>query len=124
MSILYSPSREGFYNTDVLTYPLLPDDCVELTAEEHTAFLYEMNNNNKRLVLKDGELVLENREEVVTWEMIRATRNKLLSSSDHTQVPDFPGNQQAWATYRQKLRDIPQEFTNPEDVDWPFEPNN
>jgi hypothetical protein len=124
MSILYSPSKEGFYNTDVLVYPVLPNDCVELTSAEHAAFLREMNNSNKRLVLKDDELVLEDREEIITWEMIRSTRNNLLSSSDYTQVPDFPGDQEAWAKYRQELREITDKFTSPDQVEWPNTPNN
>jgi hypothetical protein len=51
----------------------------------------------------------------------RAKRNDLLARSDWTQVADAPVDQQAWATYRQALRDIPSQVGFP-DVDFPLEP--
>jgi hypothetical protein len=69
-------------------------------------------------------LVLRDRPVIITWEMIRDDRNKLLSSSDYTQVPDFPGDKEAWAVYRQELRDITDKFDSPEQVTWPIKPNN
>jgi hypothetical protein len=48
----------------------------------------------------------------------------LLNASDYTQIPDFPGDKEAWAAYRQELRDVPQEFSDPKDVVWPTKPNN
>ena len=124
MTIYYSPSTAGFYDTEVVEYPALPTDCIEITEEDRTRYINELNHKNNQLVLEDGELVLRNKPEVITWETVRLKRNGLLNASDYTQVPDFPGNKQAWATYRQKLRNIPQQFANPEDVDWPVEPNN
>lgn len=56
------------------------------------------------------------------WDQVRDQRNGLLSSSDWTQLPDSPVDSSAWATYRQKLRDIPQTFSTPESVVWPAKP--
>lgn len=53
---------------------------------------------------------------------VRLKRNELLSSSDWTQVSDAPVNQAAWATYRQALRDIPQQAGFPSNVVWPEKP--
>ena len=53
---------------------------------------------------------------------IRNLRNKLLTSSDWTQVIDAPVDQAAWATYRQALRDIPQQEGFPATVVWPTQP--
>ena len=39
-------------------------------------------------------------------EMVRMDRNRLLSESDWTQLPDAPVDSQAWSNYRQSLRDI------------------
>lgn len=45
----------------------------------------------------------------------RNKRNRLLVESDWTQVGDDPtGNKEAWATYRQALRDLPA------DPAWPY----
>ncbi len=37
---------------------------------------------------------------------LRAHRNQLLSESDWTQLPDATVDKEAWAAYRQQLRDI------------------
>ena len=42
------------------------------------------------------------------WEDLRKERNKLLVESDWTQVIDAAVDQLAWATYRQALRDLPE----------------
>ena len=53
---------------------------------------------------------------------IRGIRDGKLSSSDWTQVADAPVDQAAWATYRQALRDVPQQAGFPFTVTWPQEP--
>ena len=59
----------------------------------------------------------------ITWEDIRIQRNGLLFTSDWTQFTDVNlSNKQEWATYRQALRDIPQNVGAPEDVAWPQQP--
>ena len=52
----------------------------------------------------------------------RDERNALLADSDWTQVPDAPVDQAAWATYRQALRDVPEQAGFPEEVTWPEKP--
>jgi len=60
---------------------------------------------------------------------LRAIRNDLLKSSDWTQMPDSPLNGEqkgAWATYRQELRDLPENcsgITSLDDVVWSTPPN-
>lgn len=48
-------------------------------------------------------------------------RNNRLLASDWTQLPDAPCDRQAWAEYRQALRDLPANPNWP-DVEWPVEP--
>ena len=38
---------------------------------------------------------------------MRQHRDQLLAQSDWTQLPDAPVDRQAWANYRQALRDFP-----------------
>ena len=45
------------------------------------------------------------------FERMRIQRDRLLAESDWTQVADAPVNRQAWATYRQALRDLPATWT-------------
>lgn len=53
---------------------------------------------------------------------IRDRRDQLLTDSDWTQMPDASVDQAAWATYRQALRDIPQQAGFPTDITWPTKP--
>lgn len=54
---------------------------------------------------------------------IRSQRNTLLSESDWTQAKDIPDSiSTPWATYRQALRDIPQQAGFPETAVWPVKP--
>jgi len=52
----------------------------------------------------------------------RSERDRLLSQSDWTQVPDAPVDQAEWAEYRQALRDVPQQAGFPTDITWPVKP--
>jgi hypothetical protein len=123
MAIYYSETTKGFYNTSELEYNNLPGDIIELTENEYNHYLFEINSNNKFIIVADDGVIMM-REKVVnvTWDNIRERRDNLLASSDHTQLPDYPGDKIAWATYRQELRDIPQNFASPDLVIFPEYP--
>ena len=53
---------------------------------------------------------------------VRAERDAKLASSDWTQVADAAVDKAAWATYRQALRDIPQQAGFPYNVIFPVTP--
>lgn len=53
---------------------------------------------------------------------VRSLRNRLLAECDWTQLPDAPVNAQAWANYRQQLRDISSQTGFPWTVEWPTQP--
>lgn len=53
----------------------------------------------------------------------RSRRDQRLASTDWTQVQDSPVDREAWAQYRQALRDIPQQPGFPWTVDWPTSPD-
>lgn len=54
---------------------------------------------------------------------IRDSRNGKLTACDWTQLPDAGVDKDAWATYRQALRDVPQQPGFPWDVVWPVPPS-
>ena len=70
----------------------------------------------------DGTNFIEPPEPAPTAEEIRAERDNLLSASDWTQVADASVDQAAWATYRQALRDVPEQDGFPHNVTWPTRP--
>ena len=55
------------------------------------------------------------------WDRVRSDRNAHLSKCDWTQLPDSPANKEAWAAYRQALRDITNQ-SDPFAIEWPAEP--
>jgi hypothetical protein len=58
------------------------------------------------------------------WERLRILRDRLLSESDWTQLPDAPVDSAAWADYRQALRDLPENTDDPRQADWPEPPTD
>ena len=59
------------------------------------------------------------------WTALRTERNRRLAASDWTQLVDSHLSQEkkdAWAAYRQELRDLPDEVTDPTQVEWPLDP--
>ena len=56
------------------------------------------------------------------WAKVRIQRNRMLSDSDWTQIPDAPDTDKTeWATYRQALRDITTQ-DDPYNLTWPLAP--
>lgn len=56
------------------------------------------------------------------WERLRNRRNTLLAACDWRVVPDAPWDTAPWLAYRQALRDLPDNTTDPRKADWPVEP--
>tara|TARA_R110000803_G_scaffold209744_1_gene279951 strand:- start:46 stop:417 length:372 start_codon:yes stop_codon:yes gene_type:complete len=58
----------------------------------------------------------------VQWETVREKRNKLLTESDWTQLPDIPqATKDLWEPYRQELRDVTNQ-PDPYNITWPTPP--
>jgi hypothetical protein len=45
---------------------------------------------------------------ILRWQLFREERNRRLAACDWTQVSDAPVHREAWAAYRQELRDLRQ----------------
>jgi hypothetical protein len=70
----------------------------------------------------DVTFTVEPLPDEVVWPTIRARRDALLVQSDWTQLPDVPlATKEAWATYRQQLRDITLQ-PDPHNISWPTPP--
>jgi hypothetical protein len=58
-----------------------------------------------------------------TMDSVRRKRDVLPKESDWVGLTDaVVKNKEAWVTYRQALRDLPQTFSTPEEVVWPEKP--
>lgn len=54
----------------------------------------------------------------------RGERDARLKASDWTQLPDIPAKtRDAWAKYRQQLRDLPDTTNDPAKPEWPESPD-
>lgn len=89
----------------------------ELTSKGHWEQRWE-------IVKLDPETTQLNHESKIATasENVRLQRNRLLSESDWTQLPDAPVDIALWATYRQQLRDITAQSGFPLEVTWPQPP--
>lgn len=56
------------------------------------------------------------------WEQIKLWRNAELARTDWTQLTDSPVDKEAWATYRQALRDLPAQGGQAEAAIFPVKP--
>lgn len=87
---------------------VLPSDCKVV----NTAGVFSLVEDT---ALKSGPL----------WAELRRERDQKLNDSDWTQMSDSPlsaGDKTSWATYRQDLRDLPTNTSDPDNVTWPTEP--
>jgi len=82
-------------------------------------------------VFNDGQPVMKSDDDLaaeasnIAWMRMKDVRNSVLSQCDWTQMPDSPltdEQKQAWATYRQALRDLPENTADPRNPTWPTKP--
>ena len=123
MKYFYSPSTSGFYMDEI--HSKMPEDVFEVPEAEYQ-MLFEGQANGKSIVYKSRKLQLVTQVvSPVTWEEVRATRDRLLAACDWTQMPDIQMSEETinlWRTYRQTLRDITSDYKKPADVRWPESP--
>ena len=89
-----------------------------------------VDKNRMRYAYYDGSTVTytKTQSEIDTdtaWVELRRDRDALLLSSDYTQTSDGPltdAKKTEWATYRQALRDLPSNTTDPANPTWPSKP--
>lgn len=95
---------------------------------------YTQNVENGTPIFEDGQwfevwVVTEATEQEKqqrldgAWYALRAQVKYLLEQSDWTQLPDVDVDHAAWAVYRQQLRDLPDNTTDPFNPVWPVPPS-
>lgn len=92
--------------------------------------------HSEEMPLLDAELTADGRvqrkpasvgpiPEEAAWAVLRAERNRRLARSDWTVLPDSPLSPEKvaeWKVYRQALRDLPENTTDPANPVWPAPP--
>lgn len=93
-----------------------PERLEQIIAED----IAIMNANNAKFAEELGPV--PNAEDDMIW--LRGERDRRIAETDWTQLPDVPeATRTAWQTYRQELRDVPENYTNMFDVVWPTKPS-
>lgn len=82
------------------------------------------NKLKEQDIFNECERLLKEQKGIpTTMDSVRVKRNVLLKESDWVGLTDVNiSNKEAWLSYRQVLRDIPQTFSAPEEVVWPNKP--
>jgi hypothetical protein len=92
----------GKWFTKYVLGPIFTDTETQTAAEQLTAYKAQIDDDRAKGV--------------------RATRDQLLKDTDWTQIKDVPVDQEAYATYRQALRDITEQEGFPFSITWPVSP--
>lgn len=119
----------GFYHVrdiapeyDWVTQRLVRGQVKKIDGGEYYEFPYTIEN----LTQEEIEVNIQKKREL-EWDPIREERNKLLEKSDYTQISDAnllsEEEKILWKNYRQKLRDLPQNFVEVVDIIWPKNPD-
>ena len=115
-----------------------PDHIEDVLVKLHKGQWFGWKSGNKEhkdLIIHDNtkskptKASLENKlvqaQSDWDWSKVRQKRDDLLRDSDRIMLPDYPIQDpalEAWEVYRQALRDIPQDYDDPDDVEYPEEP--
>lgn len=97
--------------------------------QENIEYIIERNVVKEIITTRDKtqeEINNENQSTIESmWQSARIKRNNLLRESDIEILPDKWENMDldvkaSWSLYRRQLRDIPQIFSNPDEIIWPI----
>lgn len=118
---------------EIKQYGWLPVETIsdEKEIQESVEYVIEENVVKEIITTRDKtqeEIEAENQTQLeLKWHSVRFKRNNLLNESDLSIVSDKweqmdSDTKVLWSNYRKQLRDIPQVYSNPDDVIWPSKP--
>lgn len=123
-----------FYNIetgDFTRIATLADDMIDANTQEGENWIEGIYNKETQkvengLVVSIADEILDQRKIDNAWIELRQYRNISLVDSDWTQTLDAPltdSKKAEWATYRQQLRDLPSNTSDPANPSWPEKPS-
>jgi hypothetical protein len=115
-----SVSTTTYYDCEVVLSNSLSYGDLKAAIQEQLEF--EVKSTALGLLPKTIDILTKPKYDLSTWGGVKAYREQLLKESDWTQLPDAPANKEEWAEYRQKLRDLPELFDDPNSVVFPAKP--
>jgi hypothetical protein len=117
LSMPSNPSNDFLQRFNIFPYVVVStQEDINFHTISDKEFIYE--DNMWKLIKQATPISQDQAEEVA-----RAIRTKLLSATDWTQVNDSKVDVEAWAAYRQELRDVTSQSGFPYNIAWPTEPS-
>ena len=107
------------YNIKVYTSKRNAEEILDIDGKSFSPKQYKSSHFVGDDTAKDARLLADK------WANIRNFRNQDLASSDWTILDDSPlasSKKLEWQVYRQKLRDIPKDNDDPDNIEWPTKP--
>ena len=115
---------------------IVEEFCPELLLPPYPD--WEHDQTYESIIIQDDNITLPSKEvfesrlaeyvNSIPWDALRQERNKLLAETDYLALTDYTisseEKKQEWLTYRQALRDLPSNTTDPENPVWPTKPSN
>jgi hypothetical protein len=126
----YDPVLEGPQATTVPPYQYSRrDGVVEINGQWFTRYIagpvftdYTDDEGVVHTAAEQYESYCFTKDEAQA-KVVRDDRNKRLADCDWTQLPDSPADHEAWAVYRQALRDVTSKEGFPWNIEWPSQPS-
>ena len=120
----------NYYNKIKYLYPTAEDEDFTLQNDgsgDEIAYwdAVAIGQPKPTLVWLDAQISDVEHDTKIMWKKVRQERNQLLGESDYLILADAPVDEtqkQEWTTYRQALRDIPQDYDSPDEVVYPDKP--
>lgn len=110
-------------------YSVMGDDKFLITEETDEVGFVDGSYSSVTYKVVEGSVAHKSAEEIEAqdvqqaWVQLKSERSRRLFATDWTQVSDAPVDHQAWAVYRQELRDLPENTTDPRNPVWPIPPS-
>ncbi len=125
-------SIESWYDADQPNQAMYGGPWGNAELTKHISLPENLHHLEVVAVEQDGDIVLEVSQERVEahramkLEELRAKRNSLLLETDKYMLSDYPissENRDLMVAYRQALRDLPEQVSDPRDeIQWPVKP--
>jgi hypothetical protein len=101
---------------------IIQSGSCHIESELPTGIVYQIKVDPNATHYINGEFVVKENIEQIRIDALQK-RYSLLLTSDWTQLPDAPADKEAWANYRQHLRDITEQPDFPIKIDWGTPPS-
>ena len=106
---------EGVYNIKYYASKRDAEEILNIDGKSHDPKQYVQSHFVPDDSAKDARLLADK------WENIRSERNRKLAETDYLALGDNTLST-AMKTYRSKLRSVPQDNSDPDDITWPTKP--